>query len=90
MSDRGTPQTFELTWQSGHVERIQAHQVSYPDNTAVFLGRELSRPPRIQFHGEFDGHWRLVLSTAEDDLARIRNVTLTETALDANPTEVNQ
>jgi len=76
--DRGPLQSYEITWTTGHVEVIQAHQVTWPD--AALFGPPAENP-RIAFHGEFDGRWQLVLSTAEADIARIRNVTVTEPGL---------
>jgi hypothetical protein len=80
MSDRGALETFEITWSSGHVEAIQAHQVTWPGNT---FG-ESHRPQLIVFHGEFDGQWTLVLSALEADIVRVRNVTRTEESIDPN------
>ena len=80
--DYGPLQTYEITWTSGHVETIQAHQTSWPDSGSFItaggygsLGVGDAGPARIQFHGEFDGHWRLVLSAYEDDIRTIRLVT---------------
>jgi hypothetical protein len=77
--DYGPLESFEVTWASGHVEVIQAHQVCTPLN-AMF------GPPggqRWTFHGEFDGQWRLLLTAGEKDILRVRNVTRTEPALEA-------
>lgn len=75
----GEPDEFEIVWKTGHVERLRAHQVSWPDNAVSMLsgvfGDRPSRPSRIQFHGQIDGHWRLLLSALEDDIATVRNVT---------------
>jgi hypothetical protein len=79
MTERGPLQSFELTWSSGHVETIKAHQVSYQGNSPMF--GDPGRKARIDFHGEIDGHWMLILSALEDDLARIRNTTQTEVIL---------
>lgn len=73
-NDRGQRDTFEVVWKSGHVERIEAHQVSYQGG-GLFGGSE---PERMQFHGEFDGRWSLVLSVLTEDIQTVRNVTLTE------------
>jgi hypothetical protein len=78
--DYGPLQSFEITWTSGHVETIQAHQVSWPGSLPAFFG-QAEKTPRIQFHGEIDGRWTLVLSALEADLTRIRNVTQTEAAI---------
>lgn len=72
--DRGPLNRFEIAWKSGHVETIDAHQVSYQGG-GLFTE---AGPERMQFHGEFDGRWMLVLSALTDDLRTVRNVTLTE------------
>jgi hypothetical protein len=74
------PQVYEITWQSGHVETVIAHQVSWPNNAAwIFAGSD--RPSRIQFHAEVDGLWTLQLSALEGDLRTIRNITNGEQVL---------
>lgn len=78
--DYGPLQAFEITWSTGHVETIHAHQVSYPGSFASFFGGA-PRTPQIHFHGEIEGRWTLVLSCLEADLTRIRNVTQTEASL---------
>ena len=79
MSERGPLETYEIAWRSGHVECIQAHQVSYQGGGFdLFATPGERKPSRVQFHGEFDGHWRLVLSLLEDDVRTIRNVGRTE------------
>lgn len=32
MDDRGPLSTYQVIWKSGHVEDIQAHQVTWPDH----------------------------------------------------------
>jgi hypothetical protein len=71
------PRTYEITWQSGHVETVIAHQVTYPDAFSFFGGRS-SRPTRIQFHAEVDGVWALQLSAVEDDIRTVRDITAGE------------
>lgn len=68
------PQRYELTWLSGHVETVIAHQVSWPNNSVRLFGRS-DVPQRIQFHAEVEGRWTLQLSALEDDLRTVRNVT---------------
>jgi hypothetical protein len=68
------PQRYEITWLSGHVETVIAHQVSWP-NSSVRLFSRGDAPQRIQFHAEVDGRWTLQLSALEDDLRTVRNVT---------------
>jgi hypothetical protein len=72
--ERGPLQTFEIVWTGGHTEIIEAHQVSYSGG-AIFAP---DRPESIQFHGEFDGSWLLVLRVLGDDIRSIRNLTKTE------------
>jgi hypothetical protein len=76
--DYGPLQTFELTWTGGHVERIQAHQVAYPGNAAILFGHEPNAEPVIEFHGDFDGRWRLVLRVHAKEIRIIRNLSVTE------------
>jgi len=80
--DHGPLQTWELTWASGHVERISGHQVTWPQQGANPLAEmfgqvrtESSTVRYVHFHGQIDGQWRLILSAREDDLRTIRNVT---------------
>lgn len=87
MSERGEPDVYEVVWKSGHIERIQAHQVIWPqDNTgligAMFGGNTLTErrgDPRILFHADINGRWSLVLSAIEDDVRTVRLVTQEET-----------
>lgn len=77
--DHGPLDTFEIIWASGHVERIQAHQVLAPQNDmmAGIFGTATATKKRDgwMFHGEFDGHWKLVLFAPAEDIVTIRNVT---------------
>ena len=75
------PQVYEITWQSGHVENVIAHQVSH-DTLRVrvaAIGEGAfatdSEGARIKFHAEVDGRWTLQLSALEADIRTIRNVT---------------
>lgn len=77
--DYGPLKTFEVTWMSGHVERIQGHQVSWPGSGAAIFGAPTG-PSRVAIHAELDGRWTLQLSALEDDIRTIRNVA-TEAAL---------
>ncbi|WP_225320646.1 hypothetical protein [Streptomyces luteolifulvus] len=63
-----TPDVYELIWMSGHVERIVAHDVSYANGRVLFLA-------------DADGRMRIQLSTLEEDLRTIRNVTDDEVLL---------
>lgn len=79
--DHGPLVTYEITWQSGHVERIQAHQVIWPGNALdLFAPAGPPRPRRVMFHGEIDGRWTLQLSALEADIRTIRNVATEEIA----------
>ncbi|MEV6035965.1 hypothetical protein AB0L65_32750 [Nonomuraea sp. NPDC052116] len=77
--DYGPLQTYEVTWKSGHVERVQCHQITHPGSAADAFGligiRTNQGDRRIHMHGEFDGRWLLVLSALEDDIRAIRLVT---------------
>ncbi|ASU81531.1 hypothetical protein CDO52_00870 [Nocardiopsis gilva YIM 90087] len=74
--DHGELRTYEVVWRTGHVERVQGHQVVFKDDAAAaLLGRATAREPRIVIHGQFGPHWRLVLTALEADIATIRDVT---------------
>jgi hypothetical protein len=76
-NERGPLRSYEIIWHSGHVETIQAHQVSWPNNSAaVLFGAQL--PRIIHFHGEIDGRWTLVLHADEAEIRTIRDVTADE------------
>jgi hypothetical protein len=76
----GRPDIYEITWMSGHIERIAAHQVSYPE-AGLAVARSLFNvaaeggAPRVQMHAEIDGQWRLVLAAREEDIRTMRMVT---------------
>jgi len=75
------PQIYEITWQSGHVETVIAHQVSHDalkQRIGVLGGGHVaaeSEGARIKFHAEVDGRWTLQLSALEEDIRTIRNIT---------------
>lgn len=78
--DHGPLQTYEITWKSGHVERLRCHQVSFHSRDTGFAGGLVGvqvnhDDRRVQFHGSFDGRWLLVLSALEDEIRTIRLVT---------------
>lgn len=73
-TDRGPATTYEITWMSGRIERIEAHQVSWPDNASALFGSGPKRDPRIQFHADINGRWTLQLSAVEADIRTIRNL----------------
>lgn len=80
----GRPDVYEITWMSGHIETVLAHQVTYPHRGLAMLGmgslgfREETGPPRVQIHAEVNGHWRLTLSAREEDIRTMRLVTEAE------------
>lgn len=85
MSDRGEPDVYEITWNSGHIERVLAHQVSWPNSGQVLTralfgvgGEDTDKPRRILFHAEIDGRWLLTLSALEEDMRCVRLVTESE------------
>lgn len=75
------PQVYEITWQTGHVETVIAHEVSHDALKArvSVLGDGVfgadSEGSRIKFHAEVDGRWTLQLSALEEDIRTIRNIT---------------
>ncbi|MEU6057941.1 hypothetical protein [Streptomyces sp. NPDC047097] len=75
------PQTYEVTWMSGHTETVRAHQVSYSagkTRVAALGGDGFSIGAdrrRVSFHAEVDGQWLLQLSALEEDIRTIRNIT---------------
>jgi hypothetical protein len=74
--DYGPIQTYEIVWMSGHVETVLAHNVSWP-KAGLFLGLggDPAGPPRVQFHAQIDGQWRLTLSAREEDIRTMRLTT---------------
>lgn len=78
----GRPELYEITWMSGHIETVTAHQVTYPHAGMALFGGGIhgglgsdNGGPRVQMHAELDGHWVLTLSAREEDIRTIRNVT---------------
>ena len=67
--DYGPLQTYEIIYRSGYVETVQAHQVQLPHDG--FFGKP---DPFVTIHGEFDGHWRLVMRVPGEDILSIRLV----------------
>lgn len=78
--ERAPIQTYEVTWASGHVERVQAHQVIIPSpETGLFsVATRTNQVRNVLFHAEIDGHWLLVLTAREEEIRVIRNVTSPE------------
>lgn len=80
--DYGPLQTYEITWTSGHVERVQCHQVTFhsqgPETLDAIgaIGVRIGHTDRrILMYGMFGGHWRLALSAIEGDIRAIRLIT---------------
>lgn len=71
--DYGPLRTYEITWRSGHVERVQGHQAILSGGPALFGGRD--KPTRFTIHGEINGRWLLVISALEEDVRIVRDVT---------------
>jgi len=75
------PQVYEITWQSGHVEKVIAHQVLHDTlrSRIAAIGEGAfatdSEGARIKFHAEVDGQWTLQLSAFEADIRTVRNIT---------------
>lgn len=77
--DHGPLDTYEIQWTSGHVERIQAHQVllPHPDMFGSVIGSpgEPARETHVRIHGEINGQWKLILSAPANEIHSIRLVT---------------
>jgi hypothetical protein len=73
--DHGPLQTWEVVWKNGHVEEVQGHQCLLPTRS-LFSGE--SERERVTFHGEIDGHWKLVLDVDYSEISSIRLVTAPE------------
>lgn len=62
------PDLYELTWMSGHMERIAANDISFSNNRVIFLA-------------DVNGRMRVQLSALEEDLRTIRSITEDEVLL---------
>lgn len=76
----GPVDLYEITWTSGYIETVLAHQVTYPNNVetlALFggIGTKTAEAPRIRMHAEINGRWVLTLQAREEDIRSIRLVT---------------
>jgi hypothetical protein len=87
LPEYGEPDRYEITWMTGHIETVLAHQVSWPQNGSYLMrgvfgggvGTEAQQEKRrIQFHAEIDGRWTLTLSALEEDIRTVRMVTEAE------------
>lgn len=61
---------YEITWRSGHVETVKAHQVLVPTGGSLFGSVPERR--RYIFHAEINGTWTLVLDADADDVRTVR------------------
>lgn len=82
----GRPDIYEITWMTGHVETVVAHQVTYPHSGLAFASRAIGMAnepgaPRIRMHAEIDGRWTLTLAAREEDIRTMRLVTNGESIL---------
>lgn len=70
---------YQVVWESGYTETIEACQVSWPGNLfSMFTPPGEEATNWVNFHAEVDGHWTLVLQTREDSILSIRNLDLSE------------
>lgn len=77
--DRGPVQWYEITWETGHIEKFPSHQIWWPDNaTSLFNPQSATGRERVEIHAEINGHWTLQLSAQLRDIRTIRNVTTDE------------
>lgn len=70
MTDRGPLQEYEVTWVSGRVDYLVAHQVTYPGGFNFVTGGH--GPEHICFHAEIDGQWLLILDALYSEIASVR------------------
>lgn len=84
--EHGPLDTYEVIWNSGQIEYIQAHQVIMPPlespfsmGSGVFGSAGATTKPRggWTFHGEIEGRWKLLLAADPADIKSVRNVTHT-------------
>lgn len=74
--DYGPLRTYEITWTSGHVERIHGHQVTWPPSAPPLFGTTRTHTARrVMVHGHVDGEWRLLLAAHPDDIRTVRDIT---------------
>lgn len=89
--EHGPLRTYEVIWKSGHVETLQAHQVTHQGGMGSAFGMfdvalKSDREERVMFHGELDGCWLLVLSAPAAEIAVIRLVLQAEHVIEADAT----
>jgi hypothetical protein len=72
--DHGPLKPYEVVWTNGHVETVQAHQVMMPRPAGLFFENVSTKTHEyIQFHGEIDGRWQLVLAVRPELVDVIRD-----------------
>lgn len=84
--EHGPVDTYEITWMSGHIEQVQAHQITFPNTGLLGFGgivttalrAETEGVPRIRMHAEIAGRWVMTLQAREEDIRTIRLVTAPE------------
>lgn len=74
-TERGPLLDFEVTWRSGQIETISAHQCTLPSPRIFGLDDGNDDQRRITFHGEIGGRWQLILTAPEAEILTVRNVT---------------
>lgn len=77
--DYGPLRTYQVTYKSGHIETVQGHQVIVPgmgvELPSIFGGTATKKDGMLTVHGEFDGHWRLMLAVRESLVESVKDVT---------------
>jgi hypothetical protein len=69
------PTSTKSSGRTVHVDRVKAHQVTWPNNGRRFaVGLSVDLPSIMHFHAEVDGRWTLMLVVDEDELLIVRNV----------------
>lgn len=69
-SERGTPQTWQVTFTDGSVETFTAHQILWPQSSSWSFGGK--DEDRLMFHGEIDGRWKLIYAVSGDQVREVR------------------
>lgn len=64
---------YEIVWNDGYTEVIDAAQVSWPKNYERLMGSDVTN--KIHFHSYVSDVWTLILAANEEDLRSVRNLT---------------
>lgn len=65
---------YEVTWMTGHVETVLAHQVTWPGNASSLFGAVATKTiERVVFHAYVNDKWTLMLDARVEDIRTIRN-----------------